>query len=54
MNKTIEFENTSVRIYGFDNGTEVSEFHVIINVKNPFLTYTEQLTSVMETFSAIR
>ena len=54
MNKTIEFEDTSVRIYGFDNGTEVSEFHVIISVKNPFLTYTEQLTSVMEAFSSIR
>ena len=54
MNKTIEFEDTSVRIYGFDNGTEVSEFHVIISVKNQLLTYTEQLTSVMEAFSSIR
>lgn len=54
MNKTIEFENNSVRIFGFNNGTDVSEFHVIINVKNQLLTYTEQLTSIMETFSIIR
>lgn len=54
MNKTIEFENNQVRIFGFDNGTDVSEFHVIINVKNKHLTYTEQLASIMETFSQIR
>ncbi|MBQ2951606.1 MAG: hypothetical protein IJE12_11315 [Prevotella sp.] len=50
IKETIQFNNASVELFGFDNGTEVKEYHLMIHVARPSLTYSEQLEAVLNAY----
>ena len=54
MNKIIEFDNSTVKVFSFNNDTEVKEYHIIISVTNPLLSYRKQLETIIETYSLMR
>ena len=37
MNRILKFENAEARIFCFDGGKEVEEFHVVVSICNPLL-----------------
>ena len=49
MNKIIAFDNSIAKISSFENGTEVKEFHVIIQITTPKLSFQEQLGTLFNT-----
>lgn len=51
--KIIQLENAHAEIFLFDNGTEVREYHVMIHVDNPALTYDEQLEAVLNAYGTL-
>ena len=51
--QTIKFENAFAEVYQFDNGTEVKEYHVMIHVDSPRLSYTQQLEAVLNAYNQI-
>lgn len=51
MHKTLTFDNTEARIFGFDGGTEVEEFHLVLSVTNPMLPYREQLEAIFSAYN---
>ncbi len=54
MNKTIQLNNVCAKVSLFDNGSEVREYHLMLSVTNPLLSYSEQIECLMTTFSEIR
>lgn len=54
MNKTIAFDDSIAKISSFENGTEVKEFQVIIQITNPRLCYHEQVVTIFNTLTQIR
>ncbi|MBQ5506325.1 MAG: hypothetical protein IIT85_04185, partial [Prevotella sp.] len=54
MNKIIAFDNSIAKISSFENGTEVKEFHVIIQITTPKLSFQEQLGTLFNTLSQLR
>lgn len=54
MNKIITFDNSIAKIVSFENGAEVKEFHVIIQVTSPRLTFQEQVGTIINTLSLLR
>ena len=54
MNKIITFDNSTAKIVSFENGAEVKEFHVIIQVTSPRLTFQEQVGTIINTLSLLR
>ena len=49
----IDFENARAEVWCFDNGTEVREYHAMIHVSNPQLTYARQLEAVMNAYNGL-
>ena len=54
MNKIISFEHAVAKIYCFDNGTEVTEYQVVISLTNPLLTYKQQLETLLDAFAEVK
>ena len=54
MQKILTFDNVEARIFGFDNGTEVEEFHLVLSVTNPMLSYREQLEAIFSAYGEAR
>ena len=54
MHKILKFENAEARIFGFDGGTEVEEFQVVISITNPMLAYQAQLEAMLAAFSQLQ
>lgn len=54
MNKVINFDHAVAKVYGFDNGTDVTEYQVVISLTNPLLTYTQQLETLVEAFAQVK
>lgn len=54
MQKNLTFDNAEARIFGFDNGTEVEEFHLVLSVTNPMLSYREQLEAIFSAYGEAR
>ena len=50
----IDFENATAEVTCFDNGTEVREYHAIIHVNNPRLSFARQLEAVMNAYDHLR
>ncbi len=55
MNKlnTIRQEKAHADIFRFDNGTEVTEYHVLIHADDATMSFTQQLQAVMELYSSL-
>lgn len=51
MHKILTFDNAEARIFGFDGGTEVEEFHLMLSVTNPMLPYREQLEAIFSAYN---
>ena len=51
--QTFKFENAFAEVYKFDNGTEVKEYHMMIHVNSPRLSYTKQLESVLNAYNQL-
>ena len=49
----IDFENARAEVWCFDNGTEVREYHAMIHVSTPQLTYARQLEAVMNAYHGL-
>ena len=49
----IDFENARAEVWCFDNGTEVREYHAMIHVSTPQLTYAHQLEAVMNAYNGL-
>ena len=49
----IDFENARAEVWCFDNGTEVREYHAMIHVSTPQLTYARQLEAVMNAYNGL-
>ena len=47
--QTIYSENTLTEIFKYEVKTGVSEFHVMIHVTNPKISYEEQLNAIINT-----
>ena len=54
MNKIIAFDNSIAKISSFENGAEVKEFHVIIQITTPKLSFQEQIGTIFNTLSQLR
>ena len=54
MNRILKFENAEARIFCFDGGKEVEEFHVVVSICNPLLTYQQQLETLLAAYSQLR
>ena len=50
----IDFENATAEVTCFDNGTEVREYHAIIHVNSPLLSFARQLEAVMNAYDHLR
>lgn len=48
------YDNARAEIFTFNNGTEVSEAHVMIHVTDSLLPYCQQLEAVINAFSQLR
>lgn len=55
MNKKeiIHLNNAYAEVFGFDNGTDVNEYHLIVHVAKPSLPFTEQLEAVLNGYNEI-
>ena len=51
MHKILTFDNAEARIFGFNGGTEVEEFHLVLSVTNPMLPYREQLEAIFSAYN---
>lgn len=51
MHKILTFDNAEARIFGFDGGTEVEEFHLVLSVTNPMLPYRKQLEAIFSAYN---
>ena len=49
MNETLYFEHTEARIFSFQKGS-VNEYHVMVRVNNPLLSFQEQLDAVLDSY----
>lgn len=54
MNRILKFENAEARIFCFDGGKEVEEFHVVVSICNPLLTYQQQLETLLAAYSQLQ
>lgn len=54
MNKIQTYEDAEAKVFGFDGGAEVKEFHVVVSVSNPLLCYQKQLETVIDTFGKVK
>ena len=54
MNKTVNFEHAVAKVYGFDNGTEVAEYQVVVSLNNPLLNYQQQLEAILDAFAGVK
>ncbi len=54
MNKIINYQDAVAKIYTFDNGTEVTEYQVVISLNNQLLTYRQQLETLLDAFARVR
>lgn len=54
MNKIIQLDNVCARLSKFDNSTEVCEYHLMLSIQNPLLSYSEQVECLLEAFTKIR
>ena len=46
-------EQTSVELFSYEVKEGVSEYHVILRVTDPKLTYTEQVDSILKTYGEL-
>jgi len=53
MFETIALENVTARICRFETESEVVEFHLMLSVDNPLLSYDEQLEALMHAYHAL-
>ncbi|MBQ9356428.1 MAG: hypothetical protein IJT98_03980 [Prevotella sp.] len=53
MNETIQLDNVTARIARFEAG-EVNEYHVMLSIENPLLTYQEQVEALLTAFTRLR
>ena len=51
--KTITFENAFAEVFKFDNGTEVKEYHAMIHVRTPRLSFAKQLETVLNAYNGL-
>ncbi len=53
MDTTIQLDNVNARFTRFE-GCEVTEFHAILQVESPLLSYQQQLEALLNAFSRLR
>lgn len=51
--QSFQFENASVQLFTFDNGTEVREYHAMIHVTDGCLPFSKQLEAVTEAYAQL-
>ncbi len=51
--QTIHFKNAFADIFQFDNGTEVSEYHVMVHVSSARLSFPQQLEAVLSAYNEL-
>jgi enamine deaminase RidA (YjgF/YER057c/UK114 family) len=51
--QSFQFENASVQLFTFDNGTEVREHHAMIHVTDASLPFTKQLEAVTDAYDRL-
>ena len=49
----ITFENATAQVFKFDNGTDVREYHAMIHVSDPSLSFRSQLEAVLDAYAAL-
>lgn len=54
MNKIINYQDAVAKVYAFYNGTEVTEYQVVISLNNQLLTYRQQLETLLDAFARVR
>lgn len=54
MNKTIILENARVEIFSFDNGSEVTEYQIMVHANGDNLSFREQLDAVLDAYRITR
>ena len=56
MNKreTILLNNAHAELFTFDNGNAVKEFHVMLHVSTPSLTWAEQIDAIENAYTQLR
>ena len=54
MNKIFSYDSATAKVYGFDNGTEVAEYQVVVTVNNSLLTFQQQLEVLLDAFQSVR
>ena len=52
--KTLHLENVRATIYTYNNNTEVTEYHVMLHITNPALSYAEQLETIVNAYGSLR
>ncbi|MBQ8706320.1 MAG: hypothetical protein IJ548_08490 [Paludibacteraceae bacterium] len=51
--QTFQFENAFAEVFKFDNGTEVKEYHAMIHVRTPRLSFAKQLETVLNAYNGL-
>ena len=51
--QTFQFENAFAEVFKFDNGTEVKEYHAMIHVRTPRLSFAKQLEAVLNAYNGL-
>jgi len=54
MNKILQLDNVCAQVSLFDNDSEVREYHLMLSITNPLLSYCEQVECLMAAFTKIR
>ena len=53
MNKRLEFKHAFADIFQFDNGTEVCEYHAMIQATSPRLSFEQQLEAILNAYNQL-
>ena len=51
---TITKNNTRAEIFRFDNGTEVTEYHLMLHVTDSSLNFAQQMDALMKAYDELR
>ena len=51
--QNMQFDNAFADIFQFENGTEVSEYHVMIHATSPRLSFEQQLEAILNAYNQL-
>ncbi|MBQ9637318.1 MAG: hypothetical protein IJV36_05425 [Prevotella sp.] len=54
MNKIYSYDNATAKVFGFDNGTDVAEYQIVVTIDNALLSYQQQLEALLDAFRNAR